>query len=70
MGGNILWSQPYLFEYRSRCVEKTTNVPELIRRQVDTDGPHSMGVTGNKRDHLSYEEINGNVDGAGLGSLE
>ena len=67
-GGIDSPSHPHRFEYRSRSVEKRTNVPEVRRIQVHLDGPHSAGVTGDKVNRLWHVAIrvDGDVDGVGL----
>jgi len=63
---------PHRFEYGSQTIEKGANVLKLAGRQGYINGPHSVGVVGNEGNRLLREAkvIDGNVDGAGLGSLQ
>ena len=53
-----------LFQVWGHLVEKMVNVLQLVRRQAHVNGPHSVGVTGDKANCIWHEGIDGNVDGA------
>ena len=41
-------SHPHCFEYGSQPVEERANVPESMRRWIEINGPHSVGVAGDE----------------------